>query len=107
MEKQPISQLDSKIQLLIDNYRSLKLKHADLLNENSELKAQNANNSTTIDTLQEKLAELENELTAKTTALEIAERKCSDYEEKLANLENVTKTATTKIDDILSQLNQL
>ncbi len=107
MDKQPLSQLDSKIQLLIDNYKALKQKHAEVLDENAILKEQNANNSQTISTLQNKLAELDKELAAKTAALENVETKCAEYEEKFSNLENVTKTASSRIDDILSQLNQL
>jgi len=107
MEKQPISQLEEKIQLLIDNYRTLKKEHSALLTEAEKLKKQNTDNSGTIDTLQKKLIELEKELSDKTKSLASAENKCSEYEEKLANYENVTKTASTRIDDILAQLNQL
>jgi chromosome segregation ATPase len=107
MDKQPLSQLDAKIQMLIDNYKDLKKKYGELLDENAILKEQNTNNHQTISTLQSKLSELDNELTAKTRSLESVEQKCAEYEEKLSNMENVTKTASSKIDDILSQLNQL
>lgn len=107
MDKQPLSQLDEKIQLLIDNYQTLKVKHTDLLDEAEKLKKQNTNNSGTIETLQGKLAELEKELAEKNKILEKMEKKCAEYEAKLSTYENVTQTASTKIDDILSQLNQL
>ncbi|MBW6516196.1 MAG: hypothetical protein K0B81_06240 [Candidatus Cloacimonetes bacterium] len=107
MEKQPISQLEEKILLLIENYKSLKKEHATLLDEAEKLKKQNSDNSGTIDTLQKKLSELEKDLAEKSKSLDIAEKKCAEYEDKIANYESVTKTASTRIDDILSQLSQL
>ena len=107
MENQPISQLEAKIQLLIDNYKTLKKQHTELQDEAEKLKKQNHNNSGTIESLQLKLAELDKELAEKNKALDALDKKCTQYEEKLANYENVTKTASTRIDDILSQLNQL
>jgi|SRR5690554_87145 predicted nucleic acid-binding Zn-ribbon protein len=107
MDKETLTQLDNKIQLLIDNYQALKKKHTQLTDEHDKLKTQNSNNVVTIETLQKKLSEIEKELSVKVSALEAAEKKCLILEEKLSKYEDVTKTASSKIDDLLMQLNQL
>ena len=107
METRSVSPLEEKVQILIDKYKELKEKHNTLINDNERMRNLNDNNALTIQTLKGRLEELEKELGAQTSRVQDLETLCSEYREKLSNFETVTKTASTKIDDILSQLNQL
>jgi chromosome segregation ATPase len=107
MENGHVSPLEEKVQILIDKYKELKEKYIGLTGDNDRLKSINENNAVTIQTLKGRLEELEADLSAKTSDIEELVRQCEEYKGKLSNFENVTKTASSKIDDILSQLSQL
>jgi uncharacterized coiled-coil DUF342 family protein len=107
MEEKHSNLLEDKIQQLIDNFRSLKKDHSELTTERDNLFKLSENNSATIIELKRKIAELEDQLVNTRASLEVSQQKCNEFEQKINNFENVTKTASTKIDDILAQLTVL
>ncbi|MFA5499059.1 MAG: hypothetical protein WCX83_05745 [Candidatus Cloacimonas sp.] len=107
MEEIGTVQLTEKVQQLIDNFRSLRNDHNQMTVERDSLVQLRDNNTATIYELKSKVADLEEQLLKTLESLEQSQKKCNEYEQKIANFENITKTASTKLDDILSQINAL
>lgn len=101
------SQFEQKVQVLIDKYKELKEENQSLTEQVSELVTLKENNAKTISELQDKVKELEDSLAAKNQECSNIEKKADEYYKKLSNYEDVTKSTTSQIDNILSQLTKL
>ncbi len=107
MSEQPVSQLEEKVQILINNYKELKEKNESLNVQVIELTNIKYNNSQTIEELHNTIEKLEIDLSEKNDKIAMIEEKCDEYMNKLSNYENVTKSTSSQIDNILSQLSKL
>ncbi len=107
MENQQITGLDGKIQKLINNYTNLKNKYAELLIQKADLEQSNRDLTEYKLEHSEKLRQMEatNDL-QRTNIVDLREEN-SRIQEQLQKYENKTKDALSKIDSILSQIDDI
>lgn len=104
MEEKPIGQLEEKVQLLINKYRTLKENYTAVSAQRDNLEQVKENNYNTINQLKEKIDELEKELLQTMSNLEDCEKKCTEYEHQVATLKNNISEASSRLASSISDL---
>ncbi len=107
MEGKPILSLDEKIQKLINNYTELKNKYANLVLEKAELEKLNTSLSEFKSENSGKLEELQSSSNKQKEEVEFLRNENRNLREELEKHENKMKEASSKLDSIFNQLNDL
>jgi len=107
MEGQPVLSLDEKIQKLINSYTEIKSKYADAVVANSELKKQNESLSEFKQENEDKLVLLVESDSKQKEEIEFLKNENKKLREQLNEYNSKMQEASTKIDSIFNQLNDL
>ncbi|MCK5051316.1 MAG: hypothetical protein KAS53_06250 [Candidatus Cloacimonetes bacterium] len=107
MEDRSVLSLDEKIQKLINGYTEIKSKYADAVIANTELKNQNATLSEFKNENEEKLLRLVESDRKQIEEIEFLKTENRNLRDQLDDYNNKMKEASTKIDSIFNQLNDL
>ncbi len=107
MEEKSVHSLDGKIQKLINGYTEIKSKYADAVVANSELEKQNAILSEFKIENEDKLLKLVDSDVKQQEEIEFLKSENRNLREQLDDYNDKMKEASTKIDNIFNQLNDL
>ena len=107
MEERPVLSLDEKIQKLINGYTKIKSKYADAVVANTELEKQNTILSDFKNENEEKLLRLVESDRKQIEEIEFLKTENRNLHDQLDDYNSKMKEASTKIDNIFNQLNDL
>ncbi len=107
MEERSVVSLDEKIQKLINVYTEIKSKYADAVVANTELEKQNTALSEFKNENEEKLLQLVESDSKQREEVEFLKAENRKLRDQLDEYNNKMKEASTKIDSIFNQLNDL
>ena len=107
MEERSVLSLDDKIQKLINGYTEIKSKYADAIVAKTELEKQNAVLSEFKNDNEEKLLRLVESDSKQREEIEFLKTENRNLHDQLDDYNNKMKEASTKIDSIFNQLNDL
>ena len=107
MDERSVVSLDEKIQKLINGYTEIKSKYADAVVANTELEKQNTALSEFKNENEEKLLRLIESDTKQREEVEFLKAENRKLRDQLDEYNNKMKEASTKIDSIFNQLNDL
>jgi len=107
MEEKSVNSLDGKIQKLINSYTEIKSKYADSVVANSELEKQNSILSKFKIENEDKLLKLVESDVKQKEEIEFLKSENRNLREQLDDYNNKMKEASTKIDNIFTQLSDL
>ena len=107
MEERLAPSLDEKIQKLINGYTEIKSKYADAVVANTELEKQNTILSDFKNENEEKLLRLVESDRKQREEIEFLKTENRNLRDQLDEYNNKMKEASTKIDSIFNQLNDL
>ena len=107
MEERPVLNLDEKIQKLINSYTEIKSKYADAIVAKTELEKQNAILSEFKNENEDKLLRLVESDSKQKEEVEFLKNENRNLRNQLDDYNNKMKEASTKIDSIFNQLNDL
>lgn len=107
MEGQSVLSLDEKIQKLINSYTEIKSKYADTVVANSELRKQNETLSEFKQENEERLLNLIESDKKQKEEIEFLKRENKNLREQVSDYNSKMNEASTKIDSIFNQLNDL
>lgn len=107
MEGQSVLSLDEKIQKLINSYTEIKSKYADAVVTNSELRKQNESLSEFKQENEDKLVLLIESDTKQKEEIEFLKNENKKLRDQLNEYNSKMQEASTKIDSIFNQLNDL
>ena len=107
MEERPVLNLDEKIQKLINSYTEIKSKYADAIVAKTELEKQNTILSEFKNENEDKLLRLVESDSKQKEEVEFLKNENRNLRDQLDDYNNKMKEASTKIDSIFNQLNDL
>ncbi len=107
MEERPVLSLDEKIQKLINSYTEIKSKYADAIVAKTELEKQNTILSEFKNENEDKLLRLVESDSKQKEEIEFLKNENRNLRDQLDDYNNKMKEASTKIDSIFNQLNDL
>jgi len=107
MEERPVLNLDEKIQKLINSYTEIKSKYADAIVAKTELEKQNIILSEFKNENEDKLLRLVESDSKQKEEVEFLKNENRNLRNQLDEYNNKMKEASTKIDSIFNQLNDL